>query len=96
LDCITEYSLEQNYPNPFNPTTKIKYTIPSDGIVKLKIYDALGQEIKTLVNGFQTRGYKTINWNGTNSNGQHVSSGLYVYRIEAGKFIQSKKMIFLR
>jgi len=92
----TEFSLDQNYPNPFNPSTNIKYSLPVESNVVLKIFDITGQEIKTLVNEFQTNGYKTIIWNGTNNIGQPVSSGLYVYRIEAGKFVESKKMILLK
>lgn len=92
----TEFSLEQNYPNPFNPSTNIKYSLPAESNVVLKIFDITGQEIKTLVDEFQSSGYKAINWNGTNNVGQPVSSGLYVYRIEAGKFVESKKMILLK
>ena len=92
----TEFSLDQNYPNPFNPSTNIKYSLPVESNVVLKIFDITGQEIKTLVDEFQTSGYKTINWNGTNNIGHPVSSGLYVYRIEAGKFVESKKMILLK
>jgi hypothetical protein len=92
----TEYSLEQNYPNPFNPTTNIKYSIPNDGLVKLKIYDLLGREVKQLVNSVQTAGYYTSEWDGTNNNGMKTASGIYFYRLESESFKKSFKMILMK
>jgi hypothetical protein len=92
-----DYSLSQNYPNPFNPTTSLQYSIPKDGFVSLKVYDMLGQEVATLFAGEAKRGTYTLNWNGKDDSGNIVSSGSYIYRINAnGEFIQSKKMIFLK
>lgn len=91
-----EYSLSQNYPNPFNPVTQIRYTLPQNTNVQLKIYDILGREIKTLVNSEQPAGGYIIEWNGTNNFGAQVASGMYIYRIVAGKFVQTKKMMFLK
>jgi flagellar hook assembly protein FlgD len=86
----------QNYPNPFNPTTQIEFSLPKESIVTIKIYNILGKEIKTLVNGEKTAGEHTITWNGMNDNGIQVASGTYLYRINTGNFSQVKKMIFLK
>jgi hypothetical protein len=90
------YLLHQNYPNPFNPTTTIKYDIKEPGTVRLKIYNTIGQEVKTLINGYETAGYKSVIWDGKDNSGNAVSSGLYVYRIEAGKYIQCHKMLLVK
>ncbi|MCB9087174.1 MAG: T9SS type A sorting domain-containing protein [Calditrichae bacterium] len=92
----TEFSLQQNYPNPFNPTTTIRYGLREDAKVSVKIYNVLGQVVKTLVNNRQTAGFKTAVWDGTNDFGAKVSSGIYIYRIEANDFVDSKKMILLK
>ncbi len=92
-----DYSLSQNFPNPFNPTTSLQFSVPKDGFVSLKVYDMLGQEVATLFAGEAKRGTYTLNWNGKDDSGNMVSSGSYIYRINAnGEFIQSKKMIFLK
>ncbi len=91
-----EFSLEQNYPNPFNPTTTIKYGLKEQVKVSLKIYNILGQVVKTLVSGNQTAGYKQVVWDGTNEFGAKVASGVYIYRIEAGNFVKSQKMILMK
>ena len=90
------FSLEQNFPNPFNPSTKIKYSIPTAGIVKLVIYNLLGEQITTLVNQNVEPGFYTVEWNGTNNFGVSVPSGIYFYRIEAGNYINVKKMVILK
>lgn len=92
----TEYKLEQNYPNPFNPLTQIKFSVPEDGLVKIKVFNLLGQEIYTLFDDEVTRGEHYTNWNGTDYFGRSVSSGVYVYKMEAGQFIKSMKMILLK
>ncbi|NOX18766.1 MAG: T9SS type A sorting domain-containing protein [Chlorobi bacterium] len=85
------FVLYQNYPNPFNPATTIKYEIPEAGFVTLKIYDVLGREVAALVNAKQTAGrYET------KFDAQELSSGIYIYRIQAGTFTESKKMILLK
>ena len=88
---ITDYALEQNYPNPFNPSTVIKYQIPNDGLVSLKIYDITGQEVKTLVNQEQSKGRYEINFDASN-----LSTGVYFYRLTSGSFTKSMKMMLLK
>ena len=90
------FSLHQNYPNPFNPVTSLRYIIPEEGIVNITIYDMMGRIVKTLVNSSQTAGYKSIKWNATNDRNEPVSSGLYLYSIQAGEFRQTKKMVLLK
>ncbi len=92
----TEFALFQNYPNPFNPTTEIRYSLPVNEKVELAIYNALGQKIKTLLNTRQEAGFHSIAWDGTNNRGKAVSSGIYLYRINAGMFSAIKKMILLK
>ena len=92
----SSFSLHQNYPNPFNPTTTLQYDLPTDVLVNITIYDLLGNVINQLVNEAQNSGYKSIQWDATNYQGQPVSAGVYVYRIEAGDFRQTKKMILLK
>jgi len=90
------FSLSQNYPNPFNPQTVISYALPEAVHVRVDIYNLLGQKVKTLVNAAQEAGYGTVVWDGTNNQGSSVSSGIYFYRIVAGSFAESKKMILLK
>jgi predicted CXXCH cytochrome family protein len=90
------YELTQNYPNPFNPVTKFTFSLPKAGTVKIIIYDITGREIITLVNSMINRGKYSVDWNGTNSAGYNVSSGVYFYRIIAGEFFDVKKMIMLK
>lgn len=92
-----EFTLYQNYPNPFNPTTHITYKLRERSLVSLEIYDVLGRKIKSLVeNEFQNPGLHNYIWNGKNENGKIASSGMYIYRIHAGDFIDSKTMILLK
>ena len=86
-----EYSLSQNYPNPFNPTTTIEYSIPESGHVSLKVINALGKEVTNLVSEYQQPGIYKVNFNGNK-----LSSGIYLYQISVGNFIETKKMIFLK
>ena len=86
-----EFSLSQNYPNPFNPSTKIKFSLPASSNVKLQVFDILGREIKTLINSFKKAGYYEVQFDAS-----ELSSGVYIYRIQADNFISSKKMILLR
>jgi hypothetical protein len=86
-----KFELTQNYPNPFNPSTTIRFNLPEAGNVKLIIYNILGQEIQTLVNEFKEAGVHTINFNADNLN-----SGLYIYKLEAGSFIQTRKMTLVK
>ncbi len=92
----TAYTLDQNYPNPFNPETRISYSIPEPAFVKLCIYDINGTLVKTLYEGNQSVGrYQTV-WDGKNSSGIKVGSGVYFYRIQANSFVQTRKMILLK
>lgn len=90
------YSLSQNYPNPFNPTTTIRFGLPLSENVQLKIYDILGREVRTLVNERYDAGAYNIQWDGKNSNGRQVSTGMYIYQIRAGQFVQTRKMLLLK
>jgi hypothetical protein len=92
----TAYTLEQNYPNPFNPETRISYSIPEPTHVKMSIYDINGTLVKILQDGNQSAGRYEAVWNGKNSIGVKVGSGVYFYRIQANSFVQTKKMILLK
>lgn len=92
----TDYKLSQNYPNPFNPTTTIEFALPQADHVSIKIYDMLGREVATLINDQRSAGNYSIVWNGLNDYGQKVSSGSYIYRITAGNFVETKKMMLLK
>ena len=89
-------TLAQNYPNPFNPVTTLHYGLPQDCSVNIIIYDMMGSVVRTLVNGSQTAGYKSIQWNATNDRDDPVSAGLYLYTIQAGEYRQTKKMVLLK
>jgi hypothetical protein len=91
-----DYSLSQNYPNPFNPNTTVRFSVPKEGYVTIKVYDMIGQEITTLYSGNAQRGTYIINWNGKHSNGNQVSSGSYIYKMTAGDFVQAKKMLLIK
>ena len=90
------FSLHQNYPNPFNPVTKLRYDLPENGHVNITIYDMLGREVKTLINQTQNAGYRSIIWDATNDYGKPVSAGIYLYQIQAGEYMQTKKMVLLK
>jgi hypothetical protein len=87
----SSFKLYQNYPNPFNPETVIRFSLPVDAHVELKVFDIYGREIITLVNGFMNRGNHGISWSP-----KQISSGIYLYRVRTNTFIDTKKMIFLR
>ena len=92
----TAYKLEQNYPNPFNPSTVIRYAVPADGSVLLKVYDIAGREVATLVNDQQAAGTYEIRFNGQNSSGRALASGVYFYQIKSGGFSETRKMLLLK
>ena len=92
----SDYSLDQNYPNPFNPSTTIAYDVPAASNVSINIYDMLGRNVITLVNEQKNAGSHTVEWNGKNSSGIQVTSGIYFYRLEAGQSAITKKMLLLR
>lgn len=86
-------NLEPNYPNPFNPTTTIRYGLSNESWASLKIYNVAGQEIVTLVNEFQSKGRKSVHWNGLDQAGSPVASGIYLYRLQAGDVVLTRKML---
>lgn len=88
----TAFSLAQNYPNPFNPVTEISYQLPADCHVKLEVFGVLGRKVATLVDEHQPAGNRTVHWNA----GADVASGIYFYRLQAGDFVEMKKMVLLR
>lgn len=89
-------SLEQNYPNPFNPKTVIRYSLPVNQSVTLKIYDIGGREVRTLVNTAQQSGNYTVEWDGLDDFGKAISGGIYLYKLSAGKYQHTRKMIYLK
>ena len=95
-DLPLSFDLNQNYPNPFNPSTKISYQIPQTEFVTLEIYNALGEKVRTLVNEVQETGYYEVEWDAKNSSGNQLSSGIYLYRLSAGNYINVMKMVLLR
>jgi len=92
----TAYTLAQNYPNPFNPVTAITYRIPQQSKVTLRVFDVRGTEIASLVEDIQPAGDYSVEWNGTDSFGNPLSSGVYIYRLETKDFSMSKKMVMLK
>ena len=86
-----EYGIKQNYPNPFNPTSTINYSIPKNSFVTLKVFDLLGSEIATLVNNLQPQGNYDIEFDGN-----QLTSGIYFYRLQAGEFVETKKMVLIK
>lgn len=95
-DRPTQFSLEQNYPNPFNPSTWIRYNLQKRSQVTLGIYNILGQLVTTLVNAPQAAGMHSVEWNGRDKSGNSVGSGIYLYRIQAGNFTQTRKMLLMK
>ncbi|MFH2055221.1 MAG: Ig-like domain-containing protein [bacterium] len=91
-----EYSLAQNYPNPFNPETVIGYSLPQAAQVRLSVFNILGQSVIELVNEYQSAGEKRVVWDGTNRFGEKVDSGVYFYRITAGDFDLTRKMVLMK
>ena len=89
---FTTYKLEQNYPNPFNPTTTIGFGIPEKGNVRLSILNILGEEIKVLLNEEMEAGYHSVDFSAESG----LPNGVYLYRLQAGNYIETKKMILLR
>jgi hypothetical protein len=88
---VETFQLSQNYPNPFNPSTRISYSIPKTGYVSLKVYDILGREVATLVNGYQQANQYSVNFDASK-----LASGIYLYKLKAGDFVQTKKMILMK
>jgi len=91
VNGLLTFTLKQNYPNPFNPSTKIKYSVPENGNVKLSVYNLVGEEVIVLVNKRVNAGFYEVTFNADN-----LPSGTYFYRLQAGNFIQTKKMILMK
>jgi hypothetical protein len=91
LGAPKKFELSQNYPNPFNPTTTVRFNLPEAGNVKLTLFNILGQELKTLVNEFKESGVHTINFDAS-----ELNSGIYIYKLEAGSFVQTRKMTLVK
>ena len=90
------FNVFQNFPNPFNPITKLHYSISEKSLVSIAIYDILGNQVKTLINQTQDAGYRSVIWNATNDYGKPVSAGIYLYQIQVGEYISTKKMVLLK
>jgi len=90
------FALYQNYPNPFNPTTTIEFSLPSSSDVDISIYNILGRKVNNLLNKNLSAGIHSIQWDGLNDNGKHVSTGIYFYKITAGSLSDTKKMVLLK
>lgn len=88
---VQSFQLNQNYPNPFNPSTKIDFSIPSTGLVQLKVYNVLGQEVATLVNENMTVGSHSVTFDAS-----RLASGIYLYKLVTGNFVSTKKMVLLK
>jgi hypothetical protein len=93
---IRSFALSQNYPNPFNPSTVISYQLSVGCVVKLSIYNMLGQKIKTLVNSFQSAGEHSITWDAMDAGNNQMSSGVYFYKLESNQQTLQKKMLLVR
>ena len=91
LEIPDHFLLSQNYPNPFNPSTTIKYALPQASHVSLSVFNILGQRVASLVDGRQEAGYHEVNFNASS-----LTSGVYFYRLQAGNFVQTKKLILMK
>ena len=96
VNIPTEYGLDQNYPNPFNPETKISFALPSAGNIRLAVYNLLGEEIATLAEGAYPAGGHSVAWRGVDRHGRMVASGIYLYRLEAGSVVLTRKMMLVK
>lgn len=92
----SNYSLAQNFPNPFNPETKIDFELPDAEIVTIEIFNVLGQNVRTLISEYKEAGKHSVTWNGTDNHSHPVPTGIYFYRMTAGDYIESKKMVFIK
>ncbi len=90
------FELSQNYPNPFNPSTIIQYELPHASQVRLAIYNLLGERVRTLVDAKESAGVKRVTWDGRNERGERVSTGVYVYRLDAGELSTAKRLLFMK
>jgi flagellar hook assembly protein FlgD len=91
-----QYALHPAYPNPFNPITSLRYDLPEQAQVTLTIYDLMGRKVTRLLNTVQDAGFRSVQWNATDMHGKPVSAGVYLYQIQAGEFVQTRKMVLLK
>jgi len=91
-----DFHLEQNYPNPFNPGTMISFKLSKPSQVKLAVYNIIGQEIVTLLDARKSAGSYNVTWNGADKSGRQMPTGVYFYRIEAGDFVEARKMLLVK
>jgi hypothetical protein len=91
-----DFSLKQNYPNPFNPATTIEFSLPKRGHVKIEIFNLVGQKVQTLVDGYKPAGTYNITWDGTDTGGNPLATGIYFCRFRAGDRVQVKKMVLIK
>ena len=91
-----DFALDPNYPNPFNPTTTIRFSLPQAGEAELSLYNLLGQRVATLVKGAQEAGVHTLFWDGRDGQGRELASGVYLYRLQAGVQVETRKLLLLR
>ena len=92
----TEFALRQNYPNPFNPSTDIRFALPQESVVRLSVYNLSGELISTVVNGALPAGNYKVTWHGTTDDGIAVSTGVYLYRLQAGDYVSTRKMVLIK
>jgi hypothetical protein len=92
----SDFSLKQNYPNPFNPATTIEYSLPKREDVTIDIFNLLGQKVRTLVDEYKSAGTYHITWDGTDTSGNPLATGIYFCRFRAGDHVQSKKMLLIK
>jgi hypothetical protein len=92
----TEFGLSQNFPNPFNPSTVLQYQVPAATHVEISIYNIVGAKVATLVNDVKEPGYYNVTWNGTGANGRTVASGVYIYRMHAGDYVSTMRMLLVK
>ena len=93
---INDFVLLQNFPNPFNSITSISFQLQAESSISVTIYDFMGNVVKDLFSGLESSGYKSINWDATNNNGDLVSSGMYFYRLQVGDGSEVKRMMYLK
>lgn len=92
----TIFDLGQNYPNPFNPSTLIRFSVPTENFVEISVFNIMGEKVKTLIQSSLQAGSYSVNWDGTNDAHQSVTTGLYIYRMQAGDFVATKKAVFIK
>ena len=90
------YGLQGSYPNPFNPSTTINYSVETEGLTSLIVYDMMGREIKSLVSGYLTPNHYSVVWNGKDNADRQVPSGIYLYRLTSGEFTDMKKVMLMK